>query len=143
LEARGLAPGSWLQALKRALLEGQGDAYEVETPAGPAALGTLRSLVTVTAGQKIAYATDVADTPANRAKLAALAQGADTFFLESCFAAADAAQARDRAHLTTQAAGEIARAAGARRFEPFHFSPRYEGEEERMLAEAEAAFRGG
>jgi len=36
-----------------------------------------------------------------------------------------------------------ARAAGVRRVEPFHFSPRYAGEEERMLAEVMAAFSGG
>ena len=82
----------------------------------------------------------MADTPANRARIAALAAAADTLFIESRFAAADASQAREPAHLTTTAAGEIARAAEARRLEPFHFSPRYEGEEERMLAEVEAAF---
>ena len=38
---------------------------------------------------------------------------------------------------------EIARDAGVRRVEPFHFSPRYSGEEERMLAEVMAAFSGG
>ena len=112
------------------------------TPAGPARLGTLRELLTVTAGQKVAYVTDVADTPANRSAIVTLAEAADTLFLEASFAAADEEKARDRAHLTTRAAGEIARAAGVRRLEPFHFSPRYEGEEERMLAEVEAAFRG-
>jgi ribonuclease Z len=122
--------------------EGRSDDFALDTPNGPASLGALRPLLGVTPGQKIAYVTDVADTPDNRQRIAALARGADTFFLESCFAAADAAQARARAHLTTRAAGEIARAAGARRLEPFHFSPRYEGEEARMLAEAEAAFRG-
>jgi ribonuclease Z len=42
--------------------------------------------------------------------------------------------------LTTTAAGRIAREAGARRVEPFHFSSRYAGEEERMLNEVRAAF---
>lgn len=142
LAERGLSPGPWLQALKRAVSDGADDELPIETPSGRQLLGTLRPLLTVTPGQKIAYVTDVADTPGNREKIAALAHSADTFFLESCFAAADEAQARARAHLTTTAAGEIARAACARRFEPFHFSPRYEGEEARMLAEAEAAFRG-
>jgi len=54
--------------------------------------------------------------------------------------AADVALARDRAHLTTTAAGEIAREANVRRVEPFHFSPRYTGEQERMLAEVMTAF---
>jgi ribonuclease Z len=38
-------------------------------------------------------------------------------------------------------AGELAHAARARRVEPFHFSPRYEGEEDRMVGEVMAAFR--
>jgi ribonuclease Z len=50
--------------------------------------------------------------------------------------------AAGRAHLTTSAAGQIGREAGVRRIEPFHFSARYEGEEERMLCETMAAFAG-
>jgi ribonuclease Z len=143
LGARGLATGPWLVELKRAVLAGLGDDHPIPLPdGGTASLGDLRDIVTLSRGQKLAYATDVADTPANRAALADLAEEADLFFLESCFAAADAQQARDRAHLTTTAAGEIARAARVRKLEPFHFSPRYEGEEERMLAEAFAAFGG-
>ena len=144
LDARGLPTGPWLAELKRAVLAGCGDDHPIPLPGGGAApLGELRDVVTLSRGQKLAYATDVADTAANRAALAALAEEADLFFLESCFAAADAGQARDRAHLTTTAAGEIARAARVRKLEPFHFSPRYEGEEERMLAEAFAAFGQG
>jgi len=101
-------------------------------------LGSLRDLLTVAAGQKIAYVTDVVDTPANRA--AALVQNADILFIEAAFAGADAALARERAHLTTTAAGEIAREANVRRVEPFHFSPRYALEQERMLTEVTTAF---
>jgi ribonuclease Z len=36
----------------------------------------------------------------------------------------------------------IARAAGVRRVEPFHFSPRYAGQDVRMLNEVNAAFEG-
>ena len=86
--------------------------------------------------------TDVADTPANRAAITALAQNADILFIEAAFAEADIALARNRAHLTTTAAGEIAREANVRRVEPFHFSPRYAREQERMLAEVMTAFRG-
>jgi len=143
LEERGLAAGAWLQTLKRAVLEGAPDETTIPLPdGGSAPLGSLRELITIGPGQKLAYVTDVADTPANRARIAALADKADLLFIESSFAAADAEQARVRAHLTTQAAGEIARMAGVRRVEPFHFSPRYEHQEERMLAEVKAAFRG-
>lgn len=141
LEERGLATGPWLQALKAAVLADAGDDHAIALPdGGSASLGALRDLVSLSAGQKIAYVSDVADTPDNRARIAELARGADTLFIEGRFAAADAEQALLRAHLTTAAAGEIARAAGVRRLEPFHFSPRYEGEEARMLSEVEAGF---
>ena len=142
LEERGLPTGQWLQGLKRAVGEGLSDDHPVALPNGTSApLGTLRDIVTMSEGQKIAYVTDVADSPANRAAITALAHGADTFFIEARFAAQDAEQARQRAHLTTRATGEIARAAGVRKVEAFHFSPRYDGEEERMLAEVAAAFQ--
>jgi ribonuclease Z len=139
---QGLTPGPWLQELKQAILSGKPDEHLVMLPGEPAAaLGTVRHLVTITAGQKIAFVTDVADTPGNRERIAALAENADTFFIEARFAADDAVQARQRAHLTTAAAGEIARLAKVRRVEPFHFSPRYAGEEERMITEVMTAFR--
>jgi ribonuclease Z len=141
LDERGFTTGHWLQDLKRAIIAGEPDDYLICTASDDCRrLGELRELVTVSRGQKLAYVTDVADTPANRMVIERLAEGADLFFIESRFAAADAAAARDRAHLTTRAAGEIARAAAVRRVEPFHFSPRYEGEEERMLEEVFSAF---
>jgi ribonuclease Z len=145
----GLPVGPWLRALKRAVLEERPDDYPIRIAATPAApdmelpLGRLRDAVTVTPGQKIAYVADAADTPANRKAIIGLARSADILFIEAAFAAADGALAVERAHLTTTAAGWIARDAGVRRVEPFHFSPRYTGEEERMLAEVMAAFSGG
>jgi ribonuclease Z len=145
LAERELAVGAWLRDLKRAVVAGRPDDFPIALGAGSGAtapLGALRDLVTVTPGQKIAYATDTADTPRNRAAITALARGADVLFIEAAFAKADAALAAERAHLTTAAAGEIARAAGARRVEPFHFSARYAGEDARMLAEVMEAFAG-
>jgi ribonuclease Z len=144
LDERGLAPGAWLQPLKRAVASGAGDDAPIALADGSRRpLGELRDLVSVEPGQKLAYVTDVADTPGNRAAIAELARDADRLFIESSFSAADPAIAADRAHLTTTAVGEIARAARVRRVDPFHFSPRYDGEEERMLAEVNAAFEGG
>jgi ribonuclease Z len=141
LEARSLPTGPWLAALKAAVLAGAPDAMPIPLPDGEGVgpLGTLRDLVEVTPGERLAYLTDLADTPANRAAAIALARDADTLFIEAPFAAADAAHALDRRHLTTQAAGEIARDAGARRIEPFHFSPRYADAGTRLLAEVFAA----
>jgi ribonuclease Z len=146
LLARGLPVGAWLRELKRAVVENRPDDHLIEVPQTEGAsgrlmpVGELRDVLTVTQGQKIGYVTDTADTPANRKAIIDLVQGADLLYIEAAFAEADAALAAERAHLTTRAAGEIARGAHARRVEPFHFSPRYEGEEERMVAEVMAAF---
>jgi ribonuclease Z len=139
---RGWTPGPWLQQLKGAVLGGAPDDARITIPdGGSAPLGKLRDLVSVGRGQRVAYVTDVADTPANRAAITELVRSADLLFLEARFAAEHQAEAAARAHLTTTACGEIGRAAGVRRIEPFHFSPRYDGEEERMLAEVAQAFR--
>ena len=145
----GLPVGLWLRELKHAVVDGRPDDYPIRIADRSQAslgrelsLGQLRTVLTVTPGQKVAYVTDAADTPANRAAIAGLIRNADLLFIEAVFAEADIALATERAHLTTVAAGSIARAAGVRRIEPFHFSPRYAGEEERMLAEVMAAFAG-
>ena len=142
----GLPVGAWLRELKRAVTENLPDEHPIRitTPGATQELPlrSLRHVVTVTPGQKIGYVTDVADTAANRQAIIRLVQNADLLFIEAAFAQADAALAQERAHLTTAAAGQIARAAGVRRLEPFHFSPRYAGEDERMLNEVTAAFTG-
>ena len=148
LNELGFPVGPWLQTLKRALIENRPDDFPIaiggqpEAPVARLPLGALRQTVTVTPGQKIAYVTDVADTPENRRAIVQLVRGADILFIEAPFASADAALAADRAHLTTAAAGSIAREAGVKRVEPFHFSPRYQGEEERLMREVQAAFAG-
>jgi ribonuclease Z len=142
----GLPVGPWLNELKRAVIEHRPDDHLIRIASRAEScerqLGTLRSAVTVTAGQKIAYVTDVADTAINRAAIMKLIQGADLLYIEATFAQGDVALAAERKHLTTAAAGSIARMARVRRVEPFHFSPRYEGDEARMLNEVMLAFSG-
>ena len=146
LSERGLRVGPWLQSLKQAVVEGRPDDHLIRIDGAAASdgrlepLGSLRDLLTVAAGQKIAYVTDVVDTPANRAAIVALVQNADILFIEAAFAGADAALARERAHLTTDGCGRNCAEANVRRVEPFHFSPRYALEQERMLAEVTTAF---
>ena len=145
----GLPLGPWLRELKRAVIENRPDEQPIRVGLRPTSpdvrdipLGMLRSVLTVTPGQKVAYVTDAAGTPANRAAIVRLARNADLLFIESAFAQADTALAAERAHLTTVAAGSLAREARVRRVEPFHFSPRYSGQEARMLDEVMAAFAG-
>jgi ribonuclease Z len=128
------------------VIESRPDDHHIDVPqregasTHPMQLGALRDFLSVTRGQKIGYVTDAADTPPNRKTIINLVRDADLLYIEATFAEVDAALAAERAHLTTRAAGEIAREAGVRRVEPLHFSPRYEGEEERMVAEVMAAF---
>jgi ribonuclease Z len=142
----GLAVGPWVRNLKRAVIEGEPDDYLIEVPGAPGPnpraipLAKLRSTVTVTPGQKIGYVTDVADTAANRQAIIGLVRNADLLFIEAAFAQADAELAAERGHLTTRAAGTIAREAAVQQIEPFHFSPRYSGQETRLLDEVMAAF---
>jgi ribonuclease Z len=136
-----LPVGPWLRDLKNAIVEGKPDDYLVLTGKGRTMrLGELRSAVTITTGQKIGYVTDVADTVANRVAIIQLVRNSNLLFIEAAFAAADVDLAAKRAHLTTSAAGAIAREAGVLRIEPFHFSPRYADEEARLLNEVQAAF---
>ena len=143
----GLPLGPWLRELKRAVIENRPRDHLIRIDSRPTSpdvrelpLGTLRSVLTVTPGQKVAYVTDAANTPTNRAAIIRLAQNADLLFIEAAFAQADTALAAERAHLTTAAAGSLAREARVRRIEPFHFSPRYSGQEARMLDEVMTAF---
>jgi ribonuclease Z len=147
LDARGLAVGPWLRELKRAIIAAENDDYLIEVGAQPGRptprripLGELRDVTTVTPGQKIGYVTDIADTAANAAAVVELVRDADVLFIEAPFREADAALAAGRAHLTTSAAGRMAREARARRVEPFHFSPRYQGHAADMVAEVLRAF---
>lgn len=144
----GLPVGPWLRELKRAVIDNEADDHliRIGSPAAPDVrelpLGALRSALTVTPGQKIGYVTDAADTTANREAIIGLVRNADVLFIEAAFTQADAALAAERAHLTTTAAGWIAREAQVRQVEAFHFSSRYGGDEARLLNEVMAAFAG-
>ncbi|HKJ07477.1 MAG TPA: MBL fold metallo-hydrolase, partial [Gammaproteobacteria bacterium] len=126
LAARGLAPGPWLGELKAHLQAARMSAL-VTLPDGRAesAARLGEDLILVSAGKRLIYATDLADTAANRRRLAALAAGAHTLFCEASFRIEDADQARRTGHLTTRACAEIAGEAGVGRLVPFHFSRRY------------------
>lgn len=148
LAARGLAPGRWLNALKEAIYGGAPPeteiAAELDGGRGPRLfpLGELRdTVVRIEAGRKIGYITDVVDHPANREAIVRLCRGADLLFIEAAFLDAESALARRKRHLTARQAGEIAALAGVRSLAVMHLSPRYEGREAEVEAEAERSFR--
>ena len=140
LAERGLEPGPWLAELKAHIAAGTTET-ELELPDGSRErVGALAEALTlIRPGQKLVYATDLADTAGNRARLTGLAAGAHTLFCEAAFTTADAQQAARTGHLTTRACGEIATAAGVTHLVPFHFSRRYEDTPEQVYAEVAAA----
>jgi len=140
LTALSLRPGPWLTELKRAILE-RNDAAAIELPDGSkqGARALAEELVMIRAGEKLAYATDLADTVANRERLAWLARDAHTFFCEAAFCEADVERAVLTGHLTARACGEIATAASVERLVPVHFSRRYESDAMTVYREVRAA----
>lgn len=145
----GLKVGPWLKELKEAIWRGEKEDYRLRVPAageesGRAEEWTLQRLkeaVTVSPGQKIAYVADCRFSPENIGRILDLVRGADLFFCEAAFLDEDRERAQDRAHLTARQAGELARRAGVKNLEVFHFSPKYEGEEEKLIREAQEEFR--
>ena len=151
VEALGVTPGPWLRQLKQAVLAGAPGATPIELRwrdregehRATRAVGELRHVILdVVAGRRVGYATDLRFTAPNVAALTALFAGVDVLYIECVFLQEDLEHATRKNHLTAQQAGTVARLAGARALVPFHFSPRYEGREARIVAEANAAWKG-
>jgi ribonuclease Z len=140
LSARGLEPGPWLTALKRAVLSNKSTTL-IDLPDGTQATteALQKDLTLIAPGKKLVYATDLADTPQNRETLVAFARHAHTFFCEATFLQADADHAERNGHLTTRACGEIATAARVGRLVSFHFSRRYAERPEDIYEELKIA----
>ncbi len=151
LDRLAIPAGRWLNELKAAIRAGAGDDTEIvaewrsdgEPQRRSLRLGALRRQLLVEApGQKLVYVTDTLFSAANAERVVELARDADVFFCESLMLDVDRDQALKRYHLTARQAGTLARRAGVKRLEVFHFSPRYDGEAERLRNEAQATFRG-
>ncbi len=145
LDELGLPVGHWLRSLKEAVLTEADPETPVEVPLPGGGrhypLGWLAERVLrVTPGMHLAYVVDCRPSPVNEAAIVELARGADYLFIEAPFLDEEAEMAMEKAHLTARWAGEVARRAGVARVVPVHFSPRHEGEADRVYAElAEAA----
>jgi ribonuclease Z len=144
LEKKGLPVGEWLRNLKEKIRAGVNDDTLVEIPGqGTRPVGELRSdAVSVSPGQKIVYIVDVAFNEENIERIIDLGADADVLFCGAPFLDRDSERARETRHLTARQAGWLARQARVKRLEVFHFSPRYEGEPESLIREAEEAYRG-
>jgi ribonuclease Z len=151
LEELGLPTGPWLRPLKSAVVRGEPDGTPVtvrwsengSSRERVVSLGELRERVLrVVPGQKIAYVTDAVYNPANAETIVDLARGADVLYIETAFTHDEERRAAEKYHLTARQAGGLARAAGAKRLVPFHFSPKHSEERDQLLREAMEAFAG-
>ncbi len=146
----GFQVGPWLTELKTAALRGAPDeeSFRVwwregkETRETEFTVGKLRKkILRIVPGQKITYVTDILFSAENAVRTVALARNADYLFIEAMFLHEDAHLAEKKHHLTTRHAALIGLEAGANRIIPFHFSPRYTGQEDLLRQEVEEVFR--
>ncbi|HEX2136563.1 MAG TPA: ribonuclease Z [Microvirga sp.] len=145
LERLGLPVGPWLGEAKRAVRQGlPADTVVAVDEARRITLGDLAAqALRIGPGQVVAYVTDAAATAANEAAILALARGADQLFIEAVFLDRDRALAVATHHLTAADAGRLARLAGAKHLNVFHYSARYLDAPAALEQEALAAYRTG
>lgn len=148
LDRMGLVAGPWLRDLKHMVRRCEPGDVEIRAEGADGSGKLYRrseleaEILLRSPGQRVAYLTDLRFTPDNVERASHLARDADLLVCEAAFLDEDAALARERNHLTARQAGELARAAGARRLAPFHLSPRYLGREQEIVEEASRAFGG-
>jgi len=147
----GFSVGPWLRELKEHIWEEKQDNFIMRIPRNregkveisEVAIGDLKSeIVKITPGQKISYVADCCYTQENVDRIVRLVQGADVFFCEAAFLEKDRDKAMAKSHLTAKQTGLIARRAGVKTLNVFHFSPRYEECPKSLDDEAQLAFRG-
>ena len=151
LKELNLPVGPWLNRFKKALHENQDPNSEFTVTREEAGKVIwekrflLKELISriakVTPGQKITYVTDILGSPENIQKALQISRGSDDLYIEAAFLNEDKERAQEKFHLTALEAGNLAKLAGAKRFTPFHFSPRYRGREDEILEESMRAFQ--
>ena len=151
LESMKAEPGPWLNELKKSVLRDDLDSTLIEVPfkepggfrTEDIPLGQLKNeLVEVFPGQKIGYVVDTVFNDRNRKKIVDLVDSADIFFCESPFLADEEERGQARYHLTSRQAGTLAREAGVKQLQVFHFSSRHKDCREQFYKEAQQAFQG-
>ena len=147
LAAAGLAKGDWLRALKRWRFTGDlgdvpvvlpyrcGDVIEERPLDDPAALYDAIGLDLEPAS--IGYITDVAFSPENVEKIAALMAGVSLFVCESSFLAADLDKARESCHLCTTDLNRLLHLIRPAFCLPIHLSKSYIGRSQSVYDELE------
>ena len=149
LESMNAKPGAWLNELKRSVVSNDPESKTIKVPLKDGIntedirLSQLKSdLVEIFPGQKISYVVDTVFNDRNSRKIVNLVEASDIFFCEAPFLADEEERGQARFHLTSRQAGILARKAGAKKLQVFHFSSRHKDCREQFYSEADQAFRG-
>ncbi len=154
LKELGFAAGPWLTNLKDSVYSNKSYDYAIKVPVKERQVAATNSIkeyesgylekeiLKTTPGQEIGYIVDCDYTPENQEKIIAFMNGVDVLYIESSFLDKDKERARETAHLTAKEAGELARAAGVKKLQVFHFSSKYSGNGQLLIEEAQKAFQG-
>ena len=151
LESMCVVEGAWLNDLKQAVVDGKPDSYVIDIPVTrngnsnfeKKSLGQLKeNLIEISQGQKISYVVDTIYNEPNSKRIIELVKSADMFFCESPFLADEEIRGQERFHLTSHQAGILAREAGVKQLQVFHFSSRHRACREQFYNEAQETFLG-
>ncbi|HIK58172.1 MAG TPA: ribonuclease Z [Nitrospinaceae bacterium] len=151
LESMSAKPGPWLNELKQSVLKCDRDSSLISVPfrgygntrTEDISIGQLKNdLVEIFPGKKIGYVVDTVFNDDNKKKIVELVASADIFFCESPFLANEEERGKARFHLTSRQAGILAREAGVKQLQVFHFSSRHKDRREQFFDEAQEAFQG-
>jgi ribonuclease Z len=128
--------GPWIKRFKQALFDHEDPDSKFEIPSGKRQAqktyvlkDLAEQIALITPGQKVSYITDVSYSESNVEKIVELVKDSDHLFIEASFLDKDKDIAEKKGHLTARQAGRIAGKANVQRVTPFHFSPRYQGQE--------------
>jgi ribonuclease Z len=139
---KGLEVGPWLGLFKKMLREHAPSGSSIVVSGKRRTFGELSDIATITPGQKISFATDIAMTRRNITTLAELVEGSDILFCEAYYLDRDRELARQRSHLTAKACGSVARKAGVKKLVVIHVSPKYSDCPDQVVREATEEFGG-
>jgi ribonuclease Z len=141
LKKLNLPVGPWLNKLKNAIRENDLNTTIIIGDK-EFTFAELKGIANITEGQKLSYVADIIGSEGNIKKVVELVKGSDVLYIEAYFLDKDKGRAEQRYHLTAKQAGKIAREAGVKKLEVFHFSPKYIDAPEELVKEAEEEFKG-
>ena len=128
IEEREFRPGPWISRIKQAYASNE----DVEILVGEDKFRSteLFDMLTETRGAKIVYVTDFLFDDKTRSILPPFAKDADVLYCEASYKNEELELAQRNMHLTEGQAEEIARLSNAKQLVKFHFSDRYDEEDE-------------